>query len=34
MSVQTSQNHKRQSKSNSDWLDEMINIIDRLKNKL
>ncbi len=34
MSVQTSQNHKRQSKSNKDWLDEMINIIDRLKNKL
>ena len=34
MSVQKSQNHKRESKSNSDWLDEMINIIDRLKNKL
>ena len=34
MSIQRSQNHKRQSKSNSEWLDEMINIIDRMKNKL
>ena len=34
MSVQKSQNHKRQSKSNNEWLDEMINIIDRMKNKL
>ena len=34
MSVQRSQNHKRQSKSNKEWLDEMINIIDRMKNKL
>ncbi len=34
MSIQRSQNHKRQSKSNSEWLDVMINIIDRMKNKL
>ena len=34
MSIQRNQNHKRQSKSNSEWLDEMINIIDRTKNKL
>ncbi len=34
MSIQTSQNDKRQSKSNSEWLDEMISIIDRMKNKL
>jgi hypothetical protein len=34
MSIQRSQNHKRQSKSNLEWLDEMINIIDRMKNKL
>ena len=34
MSIQRSQNHKRPSKSNSEWLDEMINIIDRMKNKL
>ena len=27
MSVQKSQNHKRQSKSNNEWLDEMINIM-------
>ena len=34
MSVQRSQNHKRHSKSNKEWLDEMLNIIDRMKNKL
>ena len=34
MSIQTSQNYKKQSKNNSEWLDEMINIIDRMKNKL
>ena len=34
MSRQRSQNDKRQSKSNSEWLEEMINIIDRMKNKL
>ncbi len=34
MSIQRSQSYKRQSKSNSEWLDEMINIIDRMKNKL
>ena len=34
MSIQRSQNHKRESKSNKEWLDEMINIIDRMKNKL
>ncbi len=34
MSIQRSQNDKRKSKRNSEWLDEMINIIDRMKNKL
>ena len=34
MSIQRSQNDKRQSRSNSEWLEEMINIIDRMKNKL
>ena len=34
MSIQRSQNDKRQSKSNSEWLEEMINIIDRMKDKL
>ena len=34
MSIQRSQNYKKHSKSNSEWLDEMINIIDRMKNKL
>ena len=34
MDIQRSQNNKRQSKSNSEWLEEMINIIDRMKNKL
>ena len=34
MSIQRSQNDKRQSKNNSEWLDELINIIDRMKNKL
>ncbi len=34
MSIQRHQNHKRQSKNNLEWLDEMINIIDRVKKKL
>ena len=34
MSIQRNQNDKRRSKSNSEWLDEMINIINRMKNKL
>ena len=34
MSVQKSQHHKRQSKSNKEWLDEMLDIIERMKNKL
>ena len=34
MSLQKRQSQKRQSRSNSDWLDEMINIIERLKDKL
>ncbi len=34
MTLQTLQNHKRQSKRNSEWLDEMITIIDRMKKKL
>ena len=31
MSIQRHQNHKRQSKKNLELLDEMINIIDRVK---
>ena len=34
MSIQRSQKHKRQSKSNSEWLDEMIIIEDRMIKKL
>ena len=34
MRIKRSQNDKRLSKSNSEWLDEMINIINRMKNKL
>ena len=34
MSMQRIQNHKRQSKSNSEWLKEIINIIERIQNKL
>ena len=34
MSIQRGENHKRKSKSNLEWLNEMINIIDRMKNKL
>ena len=34
MRIQRSHNDKRRSKGNSEWLDEMINIINRMKNKL
>ena len=33
MSTQNSQNHKRQSQNNTEWLDELINKIENTKNK-
>ena len=33
MSTQKSQNHKRQEKDNTEWLDELINKIENMKNK-
>ena len=34
MSTQKSQNHKRQEKNNTEWLDELINKIEGIKNKI
>jgi len=34
MSSQKSQSHKRQEQNNSEWLDELINKIESIKNKL
>ena len=34
MSTQKSQNHKRQEQNNTEWLDELINKIEVMKNKL
>ena len=34
MRSQKSQNHKRQEKNNTEWLDELINKIENMKNKL
>ena len=34
MSSQSAQNNKRQKKHNKEYLNELINIIDRMKNKL
>ena len=34
MSTQNSQNHKRQSQNNTEWLDELINKIENMKNKI
>ena len=31
MSTQNSQNHKRQEKNNTEWLDEMINKLEEMK---
>ena len=34
MSTQKSQSHKRQYKNNTEWLDELINKIESMKNKI
>ena len=34
MSTQKSQNHKRQEQNNTEWLDELINKIENMKNKV
>ena len=34
MSTQNSQNHKRQEQNNTEWLDELINKIENMKNKV
>ncbi len=33
MSTQKSQKHKRQEQNNTEWLDELINNIESIKNK-
>ena len=34
MSTQNSQNHKRQEKNTTEWLDELINKIENMNNKI
>ena len=34
MSTQKSQSHKRQEQTNTEWLDELINKIETIKNKI
>ena len=34
MSSQKSQKHKRQVQNNTEWLDELINKIEKMKNKI
>ena len=34
MSTQNSQNHKRQERNNTEWLYELINKIENIKNKI
>ena len=34
MSSQNSQNHKRQEKNSTEWLEELINKIEDMKNKI
>ena len=34
MSKQSSQNHKRKVQNNTEWLDELINKIENMKNKI
>ena len=34
MSAQKSQNNKRQARNNTEWLDELINKIESMKNKI
>ena len=33
MSLQKSQHHKRHSKNNKEWLDEMYDMVEKMKNK-
>ncbi len=34
MSTQNSQKYKRQEQNNTEWLDELINKIEKMKNKI
>ena len=34
MSIQKSKTHKRQKQNNTEWLDELINKIESMKNKI
>ena len=34
MSIQKSHNHKRQKQNNIEWVDELINKIENMKNKI
>ena len=34
MRTQNNQRHKRQEKNNTEWLDELINKIENMKNKI
>ena len=34
MCTQNSQNHKKQKQNNTEWLDELINKIENMKNKI
>ena len=34
MSIQNSQNHKRNERNNTEWLDELINNIENMKKKI
>jgi len=34
MSTQSRKNHKRQEQNNTEWLDELINKIENMKNKI
>ena len=34
MSTQNSRDHKRQEQNNTEWLDELINKIESMKNKI
>ena len=34
MSTQKSQNYKRKKQNNTEWLDELINKIENMKNKI
>jgi len=34
MTIRNSQNHKSQEQNNTEWLDELINKIEKMKNKI